>query len=638
MLEIIKATIISLLITGNSYAQDASDNSNEDDKITKIKVQTIAPITINKTKHINAKFLDLKDSAIEQGIDDIFIIGKIKYQTNINNGWTTININWIGLENSKLNTKKYIKLEKPAVSKLLTDDKKIDPLQEITIKVDKDILMAGISTMQQEKQEKETVKLDDKTIKSLTEKQNSTTLAGSNKTTTPISTLPDSQLNATEVTTSQVTKECSIRYDIENSQAYQQQRLDTVDSNGNTTVVGTCLDTGESYTLIKRYGSPCRVLADPVQDIIYQSYRVISTINNTEQIIRDCQVDYASNTIAVITTTDQCTPIHDLAIAISHETSRKYYLLDGANVHLTNCTVNGTTYTHEKSVCSYDLQVSDSFAIPQVKTYITLSDNSELTVQNCTTESSTQLPIVYKECTGSQRYSHDFSSQISYLNKEKWVQNPYDNNNLVKINDCQISATTFTHLETTTGCTPIYEDHNLLTNQRYKTYIEDGTATIYLDTICGNSYQIPYTPATITLSNNGDTKTKQYIRLDGTVYDRIETTTSVSFTTSGNHTWTVPNNITQIYVVVKGSDGESALSYQCYVYGIDGQSSQIAINNTTISALGGTGSRGYRYKGECINQSAATTGQIKTSYINVIAGQTGSITIGTINAYVTIKY
>ena len=113
---------------------------------------------------------------------------------------------------------------------------------------------------------------------------------------------------------------------------------------------------------------------------------------------------------------------------------------------------------------------------------------------------------------------------------------------------------------------------------------------------------------------------------------------TISFTTSGNHTWTVPNNITQIYVVVKGSDGESALSYQCYVYGIDGQSSQIAINNTTISALGGTGSRGYRYKGECINQSAATTGQIKTSYINVIAGQTGSITIGTINAYVTIKY
>ncbi len=646
MSKLIKLFII-LLIINTTYALDDKPENSKDEDMIILQIQTIEPIIVKKTRIVKAKFTDLKQEAINIGINDLYLSGQIQY-TPKNKKWMGLEINWQSLEDNATNDKKYIAFTQSAKSKILTDDKRIEPPTELSMQINKQMLIDAISKMQTK--EKKLVALDENTITSLNKDNKQTTLAqtGNNGDDSNISSLlPDSQLNATQedTTTSQATKECPIRYSISDLKAYAQERRDTVDSKGNTVVVGNCLDNGTIYELAKTYGTPCRVVADPVQDIIYQAYRITGVVDSVDTVVRDCKVDYASNTIAVLTTTDQCSPIHQLDTAVSHETSRKYYLLNSANVHLTNCAINGIIYNHQKTICSYDLQVSDGFAIPQVKTYITLSDNSELTVQNCSTESSTQLPIIAIECTGSQRYNHDFSTQISYLNKQKWVRNPYDNNNLVKVNDCQISATTFTHLETTAGCTPIYEDHNLLTNQRYKTYIEDGTATIYLDTICGSSYQIPYTPATISLSNNGDTKTKQYIRLDGTVYNRAETTSSVSWTTPGNHTWTVPSDITQIYVTVRGGQGGqggASYGFSCYleIGGSGGDSS--------ILDIIGVGSSGSGWSATCPSDGdhsyeSALAGVAfipvtVSDYKNVNAGQSISITVGSGGGGVTLRF
>ena len=642
MSKLIELIIIALMIS-TAYAVDDKTENSKDEEMIILQIQTIEPIIVQKTRIVKAQFIDLKQEAIDIGINDLYLSGQIQY-TSKNKKWMGLEINWQSLEDNATNDKKYITFTESAKSKILTDDKRIETAAELSMQINKQMLIDAISKMQNK--EKKLVALDENTITSLKDNKQTTLAQNSNSSddSNISSLLPDSQLNATQedTTTSQVTKECPIRYSINDLKAYAQERRDTVDSKGVTTAVGNCLDNGTIYELAKTYGTPCRVVADPVQDIIYQAYRITGVVDSVDTVVRDCQIDYASNTIAVLTTTDQCSPIHQLGTAVSHETSRKYYLLNGENIHLTNCAVNGTTYNHQKNICSYDLQVSDGFAVPQVKTYITLSDNSELTVQNCTTESSTQLPIIYKECTGSQRYSHDFSSKISYLNKQKWVRNPYDNNTLVKVNDCQISATTFTHLETTTGCTPIYEDHNLLTNQRYKTYIEDGTATIYLDTICGSSYQIPYTRATISLSNNGDTKTKQYIRLDGTVYNRAETTSSLSWTTPGNHSWAVPSGITQIYVIVKGNDGGGYIGNiqgddwfsDCPVNSFNGNDSSLAINSNTITSNGGNGAQGIFNYDDCSSNIDKTLALIMTSYINVSVGETANITVGGIGSSV----
>ena len=544
---------------------------------TLLMIDIMQPIKVNETKNIKGKFTDLKDEAFELGVEQIYLNGNISYSKK--GSYSNINITWKSIQSDKgLTGSNFVPLKKQFISSLTTDEKQILPPNKISVNVSKQILMQAINKMIDKNKDKpKEVKLSEKTLEKLSEnknKNNAATSVGNGKLSS--SGLPSSDgLNANVVSSSQVTKECPVRYSTDDLKAYAQSRIDTVDNNGNTTQTGTCLDTGSFDTLVKDYSTPCVPLIADTQ--VYQSYRITGIVAGQAEIVRDCQVDLTDNILPVQTTTDQCNFSHDLANNVSYQTQRKYYELNGAIIDISQCQSNNTPYSHSDVACSYDLQVSPGFAVPQVKIIITLDDSSESIVQNCTTR-NTQIPVILKECTGSQRYSHDFNAATSYLQKETWIENPYDNNVEVKLNDCQISTVSYPHLQTTNSCVPIFEDHNLLTNQTYKTFITDNTQTpsdIILDANCNSGQQIPYTPATISLSNNGDTKTKQYIRLDSTVYSRSETTQSAVFSEVGNYTWTVPDGITQIYAVVtsggNGGNSGSVLIIQALLSNKDNQ-------------------------------------------------------------------
>ena len=625
-----KIILIILMFVASALfaANDQADNQANNQIL--LKAQIIETIKVGDTKSAKARFTDLKDKAIEIGINEIFINGKIHYTPQGN--YQELKISWESLENSQgLSKTNYSGLSQNFYSSLTTDDKQILPPQEITIKVDETVLMAALKTLNEKSKLKaEKVALDDKTIAQI--KPEAQTSNASNG---QASTLPGADFNATEkedVTTSVVEEQCPIRYSVDDLNAYEQKSVNTVDSNGNTLSVGECLDSGVTYKLSKVYGAPCTPLISESQ--VYQSYRVTGIVAGEDKIIRDCQVGLTENQIAIQTTTDQCNYEHHLDLGLSYQTQRKFYELNGEIINISQCESNKKTYQHTESVCSYDLEVSPGFAVPQTKLYITLDDGIESIVRNCTAHSS-QLALVKKNCIGSERYLHDFNASISYLQQETWINNPFDNNKEVKLNSCQISATTYQHLQQASNCARSFEDHNLLTRQAVRTYIDDAAQTpseIFISE-CSNGFNdIPYTVGEITLNSDGNTKMRNYTRGDGTNYQTTEPTESKTFVYSqdnlGIYDWTVPTGVTSVYAVVVSGQGEGGTSGHTYKNGQAGGYSQIK----SITASGGAGGLGVSQHtfvdGSIWVYGKAGLQNTRVAVFSVSAGETLSIVVG----------
>jgi hypothetical protein len=551
-----KKITILLLSFGLTFGTFANEKPNETQEKTLIKAQLVDTISVNTTDDIQARFVGLKEKAVEMGVDDIYINGKISYQPQGN--YQKLKISWYSLENPQnLSKTNYSSLKQSFYSELTTDEEQILPPQEITIAVDEQVLMSALDDLLTKNDNSNKVELAEESVEKLNEPQVAANSAAANSSPYASSNLPEVDLNAQEVDNSTTTKEveCPIRYSVDDLRAYEQVAIHTVDSSGNTTNVGACLDTGTTYELKKSYGDPCSPLIG--EDKVYQSYRITGIVAGQDEIVRDCQVDLTENTLPIQTTTDQCSYEHHLDLGLSYQTERKFYELDGEIVNISQCESNKKPYQHKEEVCSYDLEVSPGFAIPQVRTFIALDDGSESIVQNCTTRNE-QIAVIEKECSGSDRYYHDFSASTSYLQKEKWVKNPYDNNNEVKVNNCQISETTFKHLETSDGCTPIYEDHNLRMTQSYKPYIIDNTQEpneILLSETCGNATQIPYLKGDIEFINNGYMRNTKYTRPDDSIYQQLEPTEVAQFSDVGTFTYTISDGVTKIYTSIQGPAG-----------------------------------------------------------------------------------
>lgn len=559
-----------------------------------LKAQIFEVITVGETNNIQAQFIDLKDKAIEMGVDEIFINGKVYYTTK--GDYQEVKIKWDSIEDTNGLSKKHrAGLKQNFSSKLTTDDEQILPPQKVTIKVDEQILMSALKVLFDKNKKIAEIKLDKESVKQLKQQPTQQNPASGGRGNNSASNLPGADFNTQtedEITTSIKEVTCPVRYSIEDLRAYEQKSLNTVDSNGNTQNVGDCLDSGVTHQLQKTYGSPCFPLVS--ESNVYQSYRITGVIAGEERIIRDCQVDVVDNIIPIQITTDQCNYEHHLDLGLSYQTQRRFYELNNEIVRISQCESNAVALQHQETICSYDLEVSPGFAIAQTKIHIDLPDGTESIVQPCVAR-STQIPLVKRTCTGTDRYLHDFNASISYLQQETWVNNPLDGATEVKLNDCQISATTYPHLQQESNCARSFEDHNLLTRQATRTYIDDATQTPSKISIseCSNGfYDIPYEIGTATLSVDGNTKTRGYIRNDGSNYQApAEPTETVSFSRSGR--WTAPNGVSQIYAILKSGQGGRGPS-GCDGAGVAGRPSTI---KTLTTKSGNGGRKGGDWRG-----------------------------------------
>lgn len=468
-----KKTIKLFILLLSSFVIVAADNEFKEKENALLKVELVEQIKIKNTKNIKARFISVKDKAIELGIQDIYINGNITYKKNGN--YQDLNFMWTTLEDVKLNKSNYATLDGVFKSSLTTNENIIHPPQEIIIEVDKAVLMKAINKLNEKNQPVATkVSLDDTSVAALKDggyKQDSSNSSNNSN----ASALPQVDKLTNEKTEASVVNSCAVRYDIANLKAYKQERTDTVDSKGTVIKTGTCRDTNSTYQLEKKYGAPCTPLVDQSKEVVYQAYRVVNS-ENTAEIAQDCKHDLKENTIAIEDTTSGCGIEHDINAGKSYQKSQKYYDLDGTKYNVTSCAKNNTEYIHTKQVCNYNVNLESGVAIPQVK--ITANVNgSTMLVQECTTDSSINLTMFEQECQGNDRYDHDLAAAVSYLKKAKYVKDPFTNQN-AKVNNCQRSATTFQHQQVSTGCDPVYDDSNLAMRQPVKKIFADGANTV----------------------------------------------------------------------------------------------------------------------------------------------------------------
>ena len=561
----VSAIIIGLVLTLVIQADLVKEDKGK--KATFLKALTTLPITVNKTKTIQASFSSLNKQGISAGLNNIVINGTLSYKKAGN--YQKVFIQWHSVENNlkKPNLINKAEFSKKPRSELTTDEQQIAAPQDLTVEVDEQSFMAAVNRLNKGRlAQVETLTAKTNTNSNSNPKSNRAalntnrgrgSLSSNNGVKSQLPTLgdvADAGSNATE--------QCEYRYDLETMRAHEQQRTNQVNSTGVVTNQGACLDSGVSYELNKTYGAPCSSLVS--NDKVYQSYRITGVVAGEDKIIRDCQADLVENTIPVQATTDQCNYEHHLDLGLSYQTQRQFYELNGEMINISQCESNERAFLHQEAVCSYDLEVSHGFAVPQTKLYITLDDGTASMVRNCTAH-STQISLIKKDCTSTNRYAHDFNASTSYLQQETWIENPFNHNQEVKLNACQISETTYPHLQQASHCARSFEDHNLLTRQAVRTYIDDHTQTpseVFISE-CSNGYSdIPYTIGDVTLSNDGNTKTRNYTRGDGTYYQTTESTESKTFVysedNSGTHTWTIPDGVTSIYATLTSGQGGGA--------------------------------------------------------------------------------
>ncbi len=507
----VSAIIIGLVLTLATQADLVKEDKGK--KATFLKALTTKPITVNKTKQVQATLSSLNKQGVSAGLNNIVINGTLSYKKAGN--YQKVFIQWHSVENNLKKPKAINKAEfsKKFRSELTTDEQQIGIPQEVTVEVDEQSFMQAVNQLNKGLTLAQVEKLTTKTNTNSNTKSNRAglntnsgrgSLSSSNGVKSQLPKLGDAaDAGGTAI------EQCDYRYDIENMRAHEQQRINQVNSTGVVTEQGTCSDTTNTFDLVKTYGAPCTPFIST--DKVYQSYRITGIIEGEDKIIQSCQADL-TNEIAITTTETGCNTSDNINTRISTATSRRYYMLNGSEVEVQQCLPgeNPQTFAIEEAVCSYGVVSVNGYSIPQTKLYYTNDLGVEVSVRGCQASPTQQFTTNKVDCTGTERYEHDMTSSTSYLMQKTFVVDTISGTE-EQINDCQRSSSQFAHQAE--SCSTIHDDDNLRLLRPKHPYFKDTTlagteSTVYLSP-CDNGVAdaTPYletTTATATTYTRGD--------------------------------------------------------------------------------------------------------------------------------------
>jgi hypothetical protein len=505
------AVIIGLVLTLITQADLVKEDKGK--KATFLKALTTLPIDVNKTKKVQAKFSSLNQQGINAGLNNIVINGTLSYKKAGN--YQKVFIQWHSVENNlkKPNLINKAEFSKKFRSELTTDEQRIDAPQEVTVEVDEKSFMQAVNQLNKGL----TLAQVEKLTANNSTKSNSAgldtnagrgSLSSSNGVKSQLPILGDAaDAGGT------ATEQCDYRYDIANMRAYEQQRINQVNSTGVVTEQGTCSDTSKTFDLVKTYGTPCTPFIST--DKVYQSYRITGIIEGEDKIIQSCQADL-TNEIAIITTETGCNTSDNINTMVSTVTSRQYYILNGSEVEVQQCLPTDKTFAIQEAVCSYGAISLNGYSIPQTKLYYTNDLGVDVSVRGCQASSTAQFTTKKVDCTGTERYEHDTASSTSYLMQKTFVIDTISSTE-EQVNSCQRSSSQFSHQAET--CPTIHDDDNLSLLRPKRPYFNDTTladsqAKVYLapcdDGVADATDYVETTTATATVTT--------YIRGDNTSY------------------------------------------------------------------------------------------------------------------------
>lgn len=280
-----------------------------------------------------------------------------------------------------------------------------------------------------------------------------------------------------------VTEACDVRVDIEQMAAIAQERV-LVDGVEET----PCSDTLTRYPITQKFNE-CPLIFD-VENL--QAFQQFTLVYNDpvggETQAQGCTQD-TDNPIALIESTESCGIRHDFTQNLSYQQSSITYEYQGAIQTLQDCQDGSVTYSHVRTQDGCTPVVSGSEVTFQERVIIDV-DGVITEILACQPNPDTTTTVSEEECTGGNRYTHDFTGNQTFLNKTFYYD---DNGTRVDIATCIASDVTFSHMQETSVCSPSHDDVGKTTTMFAQTFIEEtaGNRT-YISNCEAVSPSIPY--------------------------------------------------------------------------------------------------------------------------------------------------
>jgi hypothetical protein len=213
---------------------------------------------------------------------------------------------------------------------------------------------------------------------------------------------------------------CPVKIDAKQMVAIVQERLTK-----NGIAEGDCSDTMTRIALEKDF-TQCQIKIESDLSKVYKQYKLsyVDPKTNGKTITGDCIAD-TNSPVKVIETMEGCKNIVSKEGVILQK--RKIATIDGEIKQLSQC-------------------------------YAVANAN-----------------VIEKECSGMDRYSHDFTNHISYLNK---TYSHMEDGQEKTIATCVASNVIFTHQYDNTGCSMTHDDNNRKSIIMGKTIIDDNKTQV----------------------------------------------------------------------------------------------------------------------------------------------------------------
>lgn len=489
MRRLIALVLMLLLVHPGPGAAELATETISTMQTQVVTVETIAPLVIEKSKDITAKLVSLTPQAMQLGLQDAVVVGKVEYQ-KMPDDTTRTKIAWHSIAiNPQPGASLAEPLTPPMESQFLTKAPKEETGTQLTAKGDLEILTQKFLALKAKaasgkqpstvvaEAPKEEEKRDNKASELTPTSTKGSAGGGSAPSSTP------SEFNANLITTSW--EPCAVRIAAGESRVYEQHRPVDKDESGAVVDSGACVDTGVFYDAAKVYGGECADLPDYANAKVYEQYQELATVDGKPVTVRGCTTDF--NKFAEIkgTTTGKdgtvCGYRHDFVASRSIEQEILYYTKGTETIELTPCQDGAKAYNHFETelTCSYIIDGAKGLAFKQTRIGFTDASGGTSFATECRPiEGDTGKAIQEEYC--DPKYEHDFVNNVSYYRTRSFYLD--SNNQPAYVTECARSATnSFPHIKQTDTCGLTHDDANLRSQYYALTKIttpDDGTLEI----------------------------------------------------------------------------------------------------------------------------------------------------------------
>lgn len=496
-----------------------------------VKIKTISQIRIPETYDVSGMFQGLKDAALRQNMQSAIISGSAEYEKQ-KDGTTRVIINWHTITAKNGENSEAGMLTSPLLSSFRVKGKRVTPGTNISAKGDLEQLAEDYMALKEkaEKPEGDEDQIEDENEEEEKDRDRDNSGmdpegsdTGGNTSGGNNNSGGDGDTPATDKPTT-TWEQCQPQIDIAAGKVYEMQKQVTKNSDGEITDEGACERKGATANIKKEFGGDCSLIVNLEQMKAFKRYTSYANLNGVRIDCENCTIDETAF-YRLLTTQEGCDIRHDFDDGVSYQQEKIYYNTDtGLQVDVCDCRDSQKKYTHflTDTTCKRIVDFENGIVIENKRVAFILDDGSTVYATKCRAQSG-QIPIKEEFC--DPKYEHDFETHQSYYRtRDFYMKNGQDKKYL---NECSRSGSkAFPHIYRTQDCAITYDDENLQTIIRAKTWIETPTGEMIQIAPClPKGGAIPY-------AFDGDED-----------FD-------LNYTTVGTHTWTAPTGTKRINLIL----------------------------------------------------------------------------------------